>query len=69
MRGEHLGPLHGVPFTVKDLLPTAGVRTTYGSWIFEKNVPAADVAAVARMKAAGAIMVGKVTSPSSGTSP
>jgi aspartyl-tRNA(Asn)/glutamyl-tRNA(Gln) amidotransferase subunit A len=69
MRGDTLGPLHGVPFTVKDLLATAGVRTTYCSWIFEKNVPADDVAAVARMKAAGAIMAGKVTSPEFGHKP
>lgn len=67
--GDALGPLHGVPFTVKDLLPTAGVRTTYASWIFEKNVPAADVAAVARMKAAGAVLVGKVTTPEFGHKP
>jgi aspartyl-tRNA(Asn)/glutamyl-tRNA(Gln) amidotransferase subunit A len=69
MRADNLGPLHGVPFTVKDLLPTAGVRTTYCSWIFENNVPAADVAAVARMKAAGAIMIGKVTTPEFGHKP
>jgi aspartyl-tRNA(Asn)/glutamyl-tRNA(Gln) amidotransferase subunit A len=69
MRGDILGPLHGVPFTVKDLLPTAGVRTTYCSWIFERNVPAADVAAVARMKAGGAIMIGKVTTPEFGHKP
>jgi aspartyl-tRNA(Asn)/glutamyl-tRNA(Gln) amidotransferase subunit A len=67
--GDALGPLHGVPFTVKDLIDTAGVRTTYGSLILEHNVPRADGPAVARMKAAGAIMVGKVTTPEFGHKP
>jgi aspartyl-tRNA(Asn)/glutamyl-tRNA(Gln) amidotransferase subunit A len=67
--GGPLGALHGVPFTVKDLVDTAGVRTTYGSLILEHNVPAEDGPAVARMKAAGAIMVGKVTTPEFGHKP
>lgn len=66
MRGEALGPLHGVPFTVKDLIATAGVRTTYGSLIFEHHVPERDAIAVARMKAAGAILIGKTTTPEFG---
>jgi len=66
MRGDALGPLHGVPFSVKDLINTAGVRTTYGSLIFEQHVPAADAVAVARLKAAGAILVGKTTTPEFG---
>jgi aspartyl-tRNA(Asn)/glutamyl-tRNA(Gln) amidotransferase subunit A len=66
MRGEAAGPLSGVPFSVKDLVNTAGVRTTYGSLIFEHHVPEADAVAVARLKAAGAILVGKTTTPEFG---
>src|SRR5206468_5758836 len=58
MRGDALGPLHGVPFAVKDLVNTAGVRTTFGSWALADNVPSADSPAVARLKAAGAVLVG-----------
>jgi aspartyl-tRNA(Asn)/glutamyl-tRNA(Gln) amidotransferase subunit A len=65
-RGERLGPLHGVPFAVKDLVNTAGVRTTFGSVALADNVPAADSPAVARLKAAGAILVGKTTTPEFG---
>jgi aspartyl-tRNA(Asn)/glutamyl-tRNA(Gln) amidotransferase subunit A len=63
---EALGPLHGVPFSVKDLIDTAGVRTTHGSYIYEQNVPAVDGVTPARMKAAGGIMVGKTTTPEFG---
>lgn len=63
MRGDALGPLHGIPFTVKDNIATAGVRTTYGSRIFEHNVPRHDAVAVARAKAAGAVLIGKTTTP------
>ena len=66
MRGEATGPLFGVPFAVKDLVNTAGVRTTFGSVAFADNVPAADSVAVARLKAAGAILVGKTTTPEFG---
>ncbi len=66
MRGEKLGPLHGVPFAVKDLVNTAGVRTTFGSVALADNIPAADSPAVARLKAAGAILVGKTTTPEFG---
>jgi aspartyl-tRNA(Asn)/glutamyl-tRNA(Gln) amidotransferase subunit A len=69
MRGAALGPLHGVPFAVKDLVNTAGVRTTFGSLIFEHNVPQTDAVAVARLKAAGAILVGKTTTPEFGHKP
>ena len=65
-RGATLGPLHGVPFAVKDLVNTAGVRTTFGSVALAENVPAADSPAVARLKAAGAILVGKTTTPEFG---
>jgi len=69
MRGAALGPLHGVPFSVKDLVNTAGVRTTFGSHVFEDNVPAADAVSVARLKAAGAILIGKTTTPEFGHKP
>ena len=66
MRGDGLGPLHGVPFAVKDLVNTAGVRTTFGSFALADNVPPADSVAVARLKSAGAILVGKTTTPEFG---
>ena len=66
MKGEPLPPLHGVPYSVKDLTNTAGVRTTFGSAIFENNVPKEDAIAVARAKAAGAILIGKTTTPEFG---
>jgi aspartyl-tRNA(Asn)/glutamyl-tRNA(Gln) amidotransferase subunit A len=65
-RGEPLGPLHGVPVAVKDLVPTAGLRTTWGSLIFQDHVPTQDAAVVARLKQAGAIIVGKTTTPEFG---
>jgi aspartyl-tRNA(Asn)/glutamyl-tRNA(Gln) amidotransferase subunit A len=69
MRGDALGPLHGVPVSVKDLINTAGVRTTFGSYVFEHNVPTADAVAVARLKGAGAILIGKTTTPEFGHKP
>lgn len=66
MRGDRVRPLHGVPFAVKDLVNTAGVRTTFGSVALADNVPAADSPSVARLKAAGAILVGKTTTPEFG---
>jgi len=66
MRGDTLGPLHGVPFAVKDLVNTAGLRTTFGSWALADNVPRADSPSVARLKAAGAVLVGKTTTPEFG---
>ncbi|MDX1374620.1 MAG: amidase [Burkholderiales bacterium] len=64
--GAALGPLHGVPYAVKDLVNTAGVRTTFGSLLYEHNVPEADAVAAARMKAAGGILLGKTTTPEFG---
>ena len=64
--GETLGPLAGVPFTVKDLIATAGVRTTAGSRTLADNVPAVDAPAVAAFKAAGAILIGKTNTPEFG---
>ena len=67
MRGEALGVLHGVPYTAKDLVDTRGVRTTFGSLLFEDNVPAEDAVAIARLRRHGAILVGKTTTPEFGT--
>ncbi|MCX7378617.1 MAG: amidase family protein [Alphaproteobacteria bacterium] len=61
-----LPPLFGVPFTAKDLTPTAGVRTTMGSKLFADNVPKEDAPAVARLKSAGGILLGKTTTPELG---
>jgi len=65
-RGARLGPLHGVPFGVKDLVITKGVRTTFGTPLYRDNVPTEDAPTVARMKAAGAIMIGKTNTPTFG---
>ncbi|MFG2966889.1 amidase [Streptomyces sp. NPDC048288] len=62
-RGEDVGPLHGVPITVKDLTATAGVRTTFGGSAFRDHVPEHDDIAWARLKGAGAILIGKTTTP------
>ncbi|HEV8472984.1 MAG TPA: amidase [Methylomirabilota bacterium] len=64
--GAPLGPLHGVPISIKDLNFTKGVRTMMGSFIFEHRVPDQDAAFVPRLRQAGAIMVGKTTSPEFG---
>src|SRR5262245_17400133 len=69
MAGEPLGPLHGVPFSVKDLLFTRGVRTTMGSRIFANQVPAEDAVPVRRLRDAGAILIGKTTTPEFGHKP
>jgi aspartyl-tRNA(Asn)/glutamyl-tRNA(Gln) amidotransferase subunit A len=57
--GEPIGPLVGVPVAIKDLLSTEGTRTTFGSVHYVDNIPAEDDVAVARLRAAGAIIVGK----------
>ena len=62
-RGESWGPLHGVPFTVKDCFDTQGLRTTRGSRLFQDHLPDTDAAVVARLKAAGGILVGKTNTP------
>jgi aspartyl-tRNA(Asn)/glutamyl-tRNA(Gln) amidotransferase subunit A len=62
-KGEPLGPLHGVPFSVKDLILTKGVETAFGSHLLAGNIPKRDAAAVARLKQAGAILIGKTTTP------
>jgi len=63
MSGAQVGPLHGVPFTVKDGIDTAGVLTQRGSPIFKGRVPDTDATVVARLKAAGAILVAKTNPP------
>ena len=66
MRGGALGPLHGIPVSVKDLTLTAGIRTTFGSRIFEHHVPNEDALIVQRLKAAGAVVLGKTNTPEFG---
>ncbi|MBI4506313.1 MAG: amidase [Chloroflexi bacterium] len=58
--GDEVGPLHGVPLAYKDLYATAGIRTTAGSLILRDWVPSEDAAAIARLRAAGAICLGKL---------
>jgi amidase len=65
-RGSRVGPLHGIPVSIKDLTPTKGIRTTWGSKIFEHHVPDADALYVERLKQAGAIIVGKTNTPEFG---
>jgi Asp-tRNA(Asn)/Glu-tRNA(Gln) amidotransferase A subunit family amidase len=66
MRGDHLGPLHGVPVAIKDITPTRGIRTTFGSRAFADNVPDEDAILVERLRAAGALIVGKTNTPEFG---
>ena len=69
MAGGHVGPLHGVPFSVKDLLFTKGSRTTMGSMIFAGQVSTEDAVPVRRLREAGAILIGKTTTPEFGHKP
>lgn len=66
MRGDTLGLLHGLPLGVKDLEATAGLLTTYGSPLYRGNVPDQDNVLVARLRAAGAVVVGKTNIPEMG---
>src|SRR5438552_7531714 len=66
MKGEVRGPLHGLPFSIKDLHLTKGVRTMSGSSIFEHRVPDVDPPVVRRLKQAGGVMLGKTTTPEFG---
>jgi Asp-tRNA(Asn)/Glu-tRNA(Gln) amidotransferase A subunit family amidase len=65
-RGDTLGPLHGLPIGIKDLEPTEGLRTTFGSLLFKDNVPDKDHRLVAAIRAAGAVVVGKTNTPEFG---
>ncbi len=67
MAGEPLGLLHGIPVTVKDIVNTKGVKTTFGAVPYRDNVPSEDAAAVARLRAQGAILIGKTTTPEFGS--
>lgn len=67
--GKRRGPLHGIPFIVKDLTATAGVRTTMGSATHQDFVPERDAVAVERLKQAGAILLAKTTTPEFGHKP
>ena len=58
--GEQRGPLHGIPMALKDLFETAGVRTTAGSSFFAEHVPEMDAAVVQKLRAAGAVLLGKL---------
>ena len=62
-RGQSWGPLHGVPFTIKDCFDTEGLRTTRGSKLFEDHVPTTDAIVVRRLKEAGGIFVGHTNMP------
>ncbi len=63
MAGASLGPMHGLPVGIKDVTPTRGKTTTRGSKMYERWVPDCDALIVERLAGAGAIMVGKTTSP------
>jgi aspartyl-tRNA(Asn)/glutamyl-tRNA(Gln) amidotransferase subunit A len=58
-RGKWIGPLHGIPLALKDLIDTAGVRTTAASSLFKDRIPTEDAEIVRRLKAAGAVLLGK----------
>ena len=59
--GKYRGPLHGIPYGVKDLLDTAGIATTWGAEPYRNRVPSADSAVVARLKNAGAVLIAKLS--------
>ena len=63
MGGHPLGPLHGVPFSVKEVFDTEGIRSTRGSLLYADRVPDSDATAVRRLKEAGAIVIGKTNCP------
>ena len=68
MRGDDLGPLHGLPISIKDLELTKGLRTTSGSLIFEDRVPDEDSVVVERVRQSGAVILGKTNTPEFGQS-
>jgi Asp-tRNA(Asn)/Glu-tRNA(Gln) amidotransferase A subunit family amidase len=59
--GKYRGPLHGIPYGVKDLLDTKGIRTTWGAEFYRDRVPSADAAVVAKLDAAGAVLIAKLS--------
>src|SRR6195256_2622523 len=66
VRKTELGPLHGVPFTAKDIFDTAGLPTTAGLRMLRTNIPDHDAPAIARLRKAGAILIGKTNCPPGG---
>jgi aspartyl-tRNA(Asn)/glutamyl-tRNA(Gln) amidotransferase subunit A len=66
MQGDTLGALHGIPVSIKDLVTTKGVRTTYGSKLYEQFIPDEDAPVVERLQRAGAIILGKTNTPEFG---
>ena len=68
MQGEALGPLHGIPISIKDLDVTKGIRTTLGSLLFKDHVPDKDSIVVERVRKSGAIILGKTNTPEFGFS-
>lgn len=69
MRGEKLGPLHGLPISIKDLYMTKGLRTTKGSQVYKDLIPDHDEILVERLRQAGAIILGKTQTPEFATFP
>ena len=67
-RGDSLGPLHGIPISVKDLEVTEGITSTMGSWLFRDRIPDMDSVVVERVRQAGAILLGKTNTPEFGQS-
>ena len=69
MAGRRRGPLHGLPYCAKDLIMSAGMRTTMGSRLFESSIPERDAVTISRLRAEGAILVGKTTTSEFGHKP
>ena len=65
-RGDELGPLHGVPFTIKDLTTVAGLATTFGMVPLQDNIAGTDAVVVRRLREAGGLFLGKTNTPESG---
>ncbi|MBD3193874.1 MAG: amidase [Candidatus Lokiarchaeota archaeon] len=65
-KGKNLPPLHGVPTSIKDLVLTKGIRTTFGCIIYENNVPEVDEVVIERLKNAGMVLLGKTNTPAFG---
>jgi len=61
MCGGHRGPLHGIPYGLKDVYETAGIATTGHSKVYADHVPAADATSVAKLREAGAVLLGKLS--------